>query len=223
MEPLAVGVHSVSNLGGFRANQSIVIFGCGPVGLLCMAVAKAIGATRIIAVDIVPARLEFAKQYAATDTYVPIPSNEGESKIDYSKRNADAMRQQLGIEDRGSKAIDLVIDASGAEVSIQTAFHIVKSGGTFVQARITLFPPENSETHPQAGGHGEPERDDQPRDAHGRTRRTLSSNAPCLSRGQVKELNYKGSFRYGVPTFFHRDFFYILSELFLSLETTLLP
>ncbi|KAJ7179028.1 xylitol dehydrogenase [Mycena filopes] len=162
MEPLAVGVHSVSNLGGFRANQSIAIFGCGPVGLLCMAVAKSLGATRIIAVDIVPSRLEFAKEYAATHTYVPIPSNDGESKIDYSKRNADAMKEQLGIEDRGSKAIDLVIDASGAEVSIQTAFHVVKTGGTFVQV-----------------GMGNP---------------NVTVN---LSMLMVKELVYKGSFRYG--------------------------
>lgn len=109
------------------------IFGCGPVGLLCMAVAKAFGASRIIAVDIVPARLEFAKKYAATHTYLPPAFNPGESKPDYSRRNAELMKQQLGVEDRGKKAIDLVIDASGAEVSIQTAFHIVKAGGTFVQ------------------------------------------------------------------------------------------
>ncbi|KAJ7590966.1 xylitol dehydrogenase [Mycena floridula] len=133
MEPLAVGVHSVSNLGGFKANQSIAVFGCGPVGLLAMSVAKALGATRVIAVDIVPARLEFAKSYAATDVYLPIKPNEGESKLDYSRRNAEAMKKDLGIEDRGPNAIDLVIDASGAEVSIATAFDIVKSGGTFVQ------------------------------------------------------------------------------------------
>ncbi|KAK7061824.1 xylitol dehydrogenase [Favolaschia claudopus] len=162
MEPLAVGVHSVSNLGGFRSNQSIAVFGCGPVGLLCMAVAKALGAARIIAVDIVPSRLEFAKEYAATDTYIPVSSEEGESKIDYSKRNADTMRQQLKIEDRGTNAIDLVIDASGAEVSIQTAFHVVKSGGTFVQV-----------------GMGNP---------------NVTINLGMLT---VKELNYKGSFRYG--------------------------
>lgn len=37
---------------------SVVIFGAGPVGLLCMAVAKALGARKIIAVDIQQARLE---------------------------------------------------------------------------------------------------------------------------------------------------------------------
>lgn len=133
MEPLAVGVHSVSNLGGFRANQSIAVFGCGPVGLLCMAVARAIGASRIIAVDIVPARLEFAKSYAGAETYLPPKFQDGESKTDYSRRNATLMKQQLDIADRGRSSIDLVIDASGAEVSIQTGFYVVKIGGTFVQ------------------------------------------------------------------------------------------
>jgi D-xylulose reductase len=37
------------------------------------------------------------------------------------------------VEDRGSKAIDVVLDASGAEVSIQTGILIAKVGGTFVQ------------------------------------------------------------------------------------------
>lgn len=135
MEPLAVGVHSVANLGGLRANQSIAVFGCGPVGLLCMAVAKALGASRIIGVDIVPSRLEFAKQYAATHTYFPLKLEEGEDRIEYSRRNAAHMKKQLDIADRGSGAIDLVIDASGAEASIQTGIYIAKAGGTFVQVR----------------------------------------------------------------------------------------
>jgi D-xylulose reductase len=133
MEPLAAAVHAVANLGSFRAGQAIAIFGCGPVGLLCMAVAKALGAARIIAVDIVPSRLEFAKSYAATDTFKPPPGRDGESKLEFSRRSAGQMKEQLGIQDRGIKAIDLVVDASGAEVSIQTALAIVKIGGTHIQ------------------------------------------------------------------------------------------
>ena len=72
IEPLAVGVHSVSTLGQCTSNQSVVVFGCGPVGLLCMAVAKALGARRVVAVDINQERLEFAKTYAATDIYIPV-------------------------------------------------------------------------------------------------------------------------------------------------------
>jgi len=164
MEPLSVAIHSVSNVGNFRANQSIVIFGCGPIGLVCMAVAKALGASRIIAVDIVPSRLDFAKIYAATETYLSPSSGPepGESKLDYSERVAIAMKKQLGVEDRGPKSIDLVIDASGAELSIQMALHIAKQGGTFVQV-----------------GFGTPD---------------VTINVSLLV---IKELVYKGSFRYG--------------------------
>ena len=136
IEPLSVAVHAVANVADFHANQSVVVFGAGPVGLLCMAVARALGASRVIAVDIVPSRLEFAKAYAATDTYVPPKFQEGESRIAYSQRNAKLMMQQLGIEERGPTAIDLIVEASGAEVSIQTGILIAKHGGTFVQVRL---------------------------------------------------------------------------------------
>lgn len=181
MEPLSVGVHSVANLGGFRTGQSIVVFGCGPVGLLCMAVAKALGAKRIIAVDIVPQRLEFARSYAATDIYLPPQPLEGETKFDYSRRNAEQMKQQLNIQDRGINIIDLVVDASGAEVSIQTAFYIVKTGGTFVQVCDVTFSFESwFDCISLKVGMGAP---------------NVTIDVGLL---MVKELNYKGSFRYGV-------------------------
>lgn len=135
MEPLSVAIHSVANIAQLKTNQSVVIFGAGPVGLLCMAVARALGASRVIAVDIVPSRLEFAKQYAATDTYIPPKFQEGETRIAYSRRNAKLLMEQLKIEERGPTSIDLVLDASGAEVSVQTGILIAKHGGTFVQVR----------------------------------------------------------------------------------------
>ena len=137
MEPLSVGVHSVFTQAKLQPAQSIVVFGCGPVGLLCMAVAKAIGALRIIAVDIVQSRLDFAEAYAATDVFRPPPPQDGESKMAFSQRSANILRATLGVEDRGSKAIDVVVDASGAEVSIQTGILIARVGGTFVQVRLS--------------------------------------------------------------------------------------
>jgi len=56
----------------------------------------------------------------------------------YSQRAADLLRANLGVEDRGNKAIDVVVDASGAEVSIQTGILIAKVGGTFVQGSLAL-------------------------------------------------------------------------------------
>ncbi|KAM6495787.1 xylitol dehydrogenase [Amanita muscaria] len=133
MEPLSVAVHSVYKLGSLRACESVIVFGCGPVGLLCMAVAKASGASRIIGVDIVSSRLDFAKQYAATDIFLPPTRKEGETNLEYSQRSGKELKQKLNISDRGKDAIDLVVDASGAEVSIQTALYAIKTGGRIIQ------------------------------------------------------------------------------------------
>ena len=97
MEPTAVAVHALKYLAKLQPNDSVAIWGCGPVGLLCMAVAKALGARRIIAVDIVPSRLEFAASYAATDVFKPPTTAPGESKIAYSARSAEVMKNELGL------------------------------------------------------------------------------------------------------------------------------
>ena len=103
-----------------------------------MAVAKAIGAVRVIAIDIVPSRLAFAKSYVATDTFLPPPRNPNEAGMEYSKRCADTMMKEFGLQERGgANTVDVAVDASGAEPSIQTALHVVKAGGTFVQVRST--------------------------------------------------------------------------------------
>ena len=135
MEPLSVAVHAVNTLAQLRANQSIAIFGCGPVGLLCMAIAKALGARRIIAIDIVPARVDFALSYAATEAFLPPPFEAGESRMQYSKRASTLLKEKLGIDERGEKSLDVVVDASGAEVCVQMALLIAKIGGTFIQVR----------------------------------------------------------------------------------------
>ena len=117
MEPLSVAMHAISTVAKLRANQTVAIFGCGPVGLLCMAVAKALGASRIIAVDIVPSRVEFAVNYAATESFLPPPFEPGETKIAYSRRAASLMKEKLGIEERGKKSLDLWMAPSGTQTS----------------------------------------------------------------------------------------------------------
>jgi len=126
VEPLAVGVHSVSTLGKCKSNQVVVIFGCGPVGLLCMAVAKALGARRVVAVDINKERLDFAKSYAATDIYIPASRNKDEDADAYAERASAEMREELGIPALGRGAVDLSIDATGAPSCIQMALHLLK-------------------------------------------------------------------------------------------------
>ena len=148
MEPLSVAVHALVSIGKVRANQTVAVFGAGmwstlllsavtkfggilpgPVGLLTLAVAKAFGAKRVISIDIIQSRLDFAKKYAATDIYLPSKKAQDETNIAYSHRNATEMKTKLGLEDRGDKGVDIVVDASGAEVSIQTSIYLAKDGG----------------------------------------------------------------------------------------------
>ena len=120
LEPLAVAVHIVRQ-ARVQPGQSVVVMGAGPVGLLCAAVAKAYGASKVVSVDIVQSKLDFAKGFASTHTYASqrIPAED----------NAKAIRDLAGL----PRGADAVIDASGAEPSIQTSLHTVKMGGTYVQ------------------------------------------------------------------------------------------
>ncbi|KAI9857268.1 MAG: hypothetical protein M1830_006380 [Pleopsidium flavum] len=149
VEPLSVAVHIVKQ-AQVKPGNSVVVFGAGPVGLLCGAVSKSFGASKIIAVDIQQGRLDFAKNYAATGTFMP------------SKTPAEESAQRLIEENDLGDGADIIIDASGAEPSIQTAIHALRDGGTYVQ-----------------GGMGKNEI-------------TFPIMAMC-----VKELNVRGSFRYG--------------------------
>ena len=120
MEPLAVAVH-ITKQSRIKQGDSVVVFGAGPVGLLCCAVAKAFGASKVIAVDIVKHRLEFALDFAATGSY--------ESQKISAQENAQNLRDQhnLGL------GADVAIDASGAAPSVQTAIHVLRNGGSYVQ------------------------------------------------------------------------------------------
>ena len=159
------------------------------MGLLCMAVAKALGAARVIGIDIVSSRLEFAKKYAATDVFLPPAPSQNESPMEYSKRCADTMMKEFGLEERGGiNTVDVVVDASGAEPSIQTALHVVKAGGTLVQVHSTYYPTPsvNAALTLHQLGMG-----------------TADVLIP-MTLMLIKEVTIKGSFRYGVspvPTY----------------------
>ncbi len=57
-----------AEMGGIKGGETVVVFGCGPVGLFAMKSAWLLGAGRVIAVDHVPYRLDFAKEYAGVET-----------------------------------------------------------------------------------------------------------------------------------------------------------
>ncbi|KAK9351155.1 chaperonin 10-like protein [Lipomyces doorenjongii] len=121
VEPLSVAVH-VSKLAKITPGSSVIVFGAGPVGLLCCAVAKAFGATTVTAVDLVQTRLDLAKEVAATHCFIP-------TKGDSAAESAAKIKELLG-----GKEPQFAIDASGAAASVNTAIHVLGQGGTYVQA-----------------------------------------------------------------------------------------
>lgn len=121
VEPLSVACHLVNTQAQLRPGQSVVIFGAGPIGLVCCAVARALGASKIVVIDINEERLAFAKTYAATHTF----QSRKESPQDSAARIKSEC--QLG------EGADVVIEASGAAVCTITGLYVLHMGGVFVQ------------------------------------------------------------------------------------------
>ncbi|KAL6233473.1 hypothetical protein BDW75DRAFT_231978 [Aspergillus navahoensis] len=111
VEPLAVATHLVRQAGSLPG-----------FGLLVCAVARAFGAAQVIAVDIQQARLDFAAEFAATGTFMPV-----------SGASAREDASSLCSMHNPSPGAHAVIDASGAEASINTGLHVLRPGGTYVQ------------------------------------------------------------------------------------------
>ena len=71
IEPCAVLVHAVErakSTGILRFNSRVVVQGCGPIGLICIAILRTMGINRIVAVDGKEKRLGFAREMGASDT-----------------------------------------------------------------------------------------------------------------------------------------------------------
>ena len=124
VEPLAVAVHTV-RLAGIKVGQNVVVFGAGTLGLLCAAVSRALGARKVLSVDVNESRLEFAKRYAATGTHQP-------SREDEAEESARKIREMYSL----MEGADAVLEATGAEICIETGIHILHPGGTLIQAGL---------------------------------------------------------------------------------------
>ncbi|KAH0601447.1 hypothetical protein MHUMG1_00322 [Metarhizium humberi] len=136
VEPVAVAVQ-VNKVADLRAGQTVLVFGCGPIGLLCQAVAKASGASRVVGVDISQSRVNFAKEFGADGVFLsqskPV---EGQDPVQASKAVAETIIAEFGLGD----GADVVLECTGAESCIQAGIFAARKGGTFVQ---TGMGPEN--------------------------------------------------------------------------------
>jgi len=99
--------------GGIRIGDTVAVFAQGPIGLCATAGAKLMGATTIIAVDTVPARLEMARRMGA------------DIVVDFKKENpVDAIMRLTD-----GRGVDVSIEALGTQTTFESALRVLRPGG----------------------------------------------------------------------------------------------
>ncbi|HZA00280.1 MAG TPA: alcohol dehydrogenase catalytic domain-containing protein, partial [Acidimicrobiales bacterium] len=109
---VTTGLGAVLNTAGVRAGETIAVIGCGGVGLSAVQGARIAGAGRIIAVDMVDAKLELARSLGATDVV-----NAGDG---------DPVARVAELTGGG---VDHALEAIGLKVAAEQAFGMLKPGG----------------------------------------------------------------------------------------------
>lgn len=110
-EPLGNAVHTLLHFD--IENKTVAIVGCGPIGLMGVNIAKAVGAKKIISIELNDYRIKLAKELGANVVINPL-------KEDVVKRV---------LEETNGKGIDVVCDFSGNKEAIEFAFKYLKPGG----------------------------------------------------------------------------------------------
>jgi S-(hydroxymethyl)glutathione dehydrogenase/alcohol dehydrogenase len=111
---VTTGVGAVCNTAGVRPGETVVVIGCGGIGLNAIQAAALVGAARVIAVDRVPGKLALARRFGATDT------------IDASQTDAVAAVIEL----TGGVGVDHAFEAIGLKAAAEQAFAMLGKGGT---------------------------------------------------------------------------------------------
>ncbi len=114
------GFGAAVNTGGAGVGDSVAVFGCGGVGNAAIAGAVLVGASPVIAVDLDPAKLEWARQFGATHT------------VDSSKVDAVETIREL----TGGFGADICIEAVGRPEVLEQAFYARDLAGTVVQVGV---------------------------------------------------------------------------------------
>ena len=103
---------------------TVLVTGCGPIGLFAVGICKAAGASRVIASDVNEKRLELARRMGADDAVHPREV----------ERVVQAQTEGLGV--------DVVLEMSGVPSAIHQAFALVRVGGRVQMLGIPAKPME---------------------------------------------------------------------------------
>lgn len=127
---VTTGVGSVINRAGLRAGESIVIYGCGGVGLSAVMGAKLAGAGKIIAVDLVDRKLNLAKELGADYVINASRDNPQQRVVEITGGGADYSIESIG-------NVNVMAQAFG---SIHSAGTCVLVGAAPMADVLSLFP-----------------------------------------------------------------------------------
>ncbi|MEP3346628.1 MAG: L-idonate 5-dehydrogenase [Litoreibacter sp.] len=118
-EPLAVCLHAVAQ-AGLLLGKTVLVTGCGPIGVLTILAARRAGADHIVATDMSDFTLQKAREAGADVTF-------NVSKVDTPL--------QPYMADKG--AFDVQFECSGAVSALTAGIHAMRPGGTIVQLGLS--------------------------------------------------------------------------------------
>lgn len=123
-DPLGNAVHSAMSVNMLGKNVAVV--GCGPIGLVCVAIAKMAGASRVIAVEVNEYRAGLAGKLGADVVVNPA---------------RESLKDALLVQSDGI-GVDIVLEMSGHPDAIRQSFAGLAQGGTVVMLGIPPKPME---------------------------------------------------------------------------------
>jgi threonine 3-dehydrogenase len=111
LDPLGNAVHTV--LAGEIAGRTVLVTGCGPIGLMAIAVAKACGSSTVFATETNEQRRAMAKKMGA-DVVVNPAETDSVARIKA---------------ETGGTGVDVLLEMSGNPAAIQQGFRALRAGG----------------------------------------------------------------------------------------------
>jgi L-iditol 2-dehydrogenase len=117
-------MYGLTELGGLVAGESVVVIGPGPIGLLAVAVAKALGASPVVLTGTRNKRLAIGRELGA------------DRIININDEDATEIVKQL----TGGIGADYVVECAGTEATINQAIHMTNRGGKICLAAFPHDP-----------------------------------------------------------------------------------
>jgi hypothetical protein len=124
IEPACVSYNGMFvRAGGFRPGSNVAVWGAGPIGLSAIGLAKAAGAAKIIAFELIPERMEIAKRTGADCVFNP---------KDLMEKGTQPWEKIVELTD--GKGVEMHIEAAGDPITIMPqAERSLTLGGKIVQ------------------------------------------------------------------------------------------